>query len=184
MRIQDIKDKKNQEGVALVVSLIFLVILTVLGVFSIQNNTLQERMSGNYRDHHIAFEAAELALRIAEEATVQGQHSGSPLNLITISSSQDPWDPEIWKSNITSQPDKIHTLPAGMAPNSNQQPIFFIEEMELPFIADSEEADPVTDAALDGSLEPERARNLFRLTAIGFGGTDDTVVILQSTYYR
>lgn len=173
----------KQEGMALVISLIFLVVLTVLGVFSIQNNTLQERMAGNHRDQHIAFEAAELALRFGEEATVQQAFGGSDLKILEIGNA-NPWEPSFWLNAITAHNDKIHRLPANSASDSNQQPIFFLEQMSIPLIADTDNADPVTEAALDGSLEPERTQNLFRVTAIGFGGTDNAVVILQSTYYR
>lgn len=168
---------------ALVISLIFLVVLTVLGVFTVQNNTLQERMAGNHRDQHIAFEAAELALRVGEEATVQRTHGGAAVSLIDINSA-DPWDAQFWLNAVTNHNDKVHTLAAGSAKDSNQQPIFFLEEMDIPLIVDSDTDNPVTDAALDGSLEPERTQNLYRITAIGYGGTDDAVVILQSTYYR
>lgn len=173
----------NQHGMALVISLIFLVVLTALGIFAIQNNTLQERMAGNYRNQHIAFEAAELALRVGEEATIQRTHAGSPISVLD-NNSTDPWNPEYWLDAVTNNSAKAHQLEAGSAPHSSQQPIFFLEEIDMPLIVDTDIEDPVTDAALDGSLEPERTQNLYRITAIGFGGTDDAVIILQSTFYR
>jgi type IV pilus assembly protein PilX len=56
----------RQRGFILPIVLIFLVILTMLGISSMQNATLQERMSSNLRDRNIALQAAELALRDAE----------------------------------------------------------------------------------------------------------------------
>jgi type IV pilus assembly protein PilX len=47
-------------------ALVFLVMLTVLGLSSMQGSTLEERMSGNLRDRNVALQAAELALRDAE----------------------------------------------------------------------------------------------------------------------
>ncbi|MES2072678.1 MAG: PilX N-terminal domain-containing pilus assembly protein [Pseudomonadota bacterium] len=58
--------KYRQQGVSLILSLIFLVVLSLLGLSAIQNSTLQERMSNNLRDRNIALQAAELALRDAE----------------------------------------------------------------------------------------------------------------------
>jgi len=58
----------RQQGAALVVSLIFLVILTMLGISVASNNTLQERMAGNTRQHDLSFQQAEAALKEADAA--------------------------------------------------------------------------------------------------------------------
>ena len=59
--------KNVQNGSALIISLVFLLILTMIGVASIQDSTLQERMAGNERDRNLAFQAAEAALRVGED---------------------------------------------------------------------------------------------------------------------
>jgi type IV pilus assembly protein PilX len=56
----------RQSGAALITGLIFLVVLTMIGITSARMSTLEERMSGNLRDRSIAMQAAELALRDAE----------------------------------------------------------------------------------------------------------------------
>ncbi len=56
----------SQSGAALITGLIFLVVLTMIGITSARMSTLEERMSGNMRDRSIAMQAAELALRDAE----------------------------------------------------------------------------------------------------------------------
>lgn len=56
-----------QQGVTLVMTLIFLLLLTILGVTAISTSTLQEKMSGNLRDQDVAFQAAESALRGGED---------------------------------------------------------------------------------------------------------------------
>jgi len=60
------RSQRLQNGFVLITALIFLVILAVLGISSMQASTLQERMAGNLRDRNIALQAAELALRDAE----------------------------------------------------------------------------------------------------------------------
>jgi len=55
-----------QRGAALAFSLILLLILTVLGASSVQSTLLDEKMAANYRDRDAAFQAAEAALRSAE----------------------------------------------------------------------------------------------------------------------
>lgn len=56
----------RQSGAALITGLIFLVVLSMIGVTAARMSTLEERMSGNMRDRSIAMQAAELALRDAE----------------------------------------------------------------------------------------------------------------------
>jgi type IV pilus assembly protein PilX len=56
---------RRQHGAVLIVALLFLVILTILGLTAMSGTTMEERMSGNTRDANIAFQAAEAALRDA-----------------------------------------------------------------------------------------------------------------------
>ncbi|MDP2835105.1 MAG: PilX N-terminal domain-containing pilus assembly protein [Pseudomonadota bacterium] len=58
--------KFRQSGAALITSLIFLTILTILGMSSLGTALLESRMAGNARDRNIAFQAAEMGLRDAE----------------------------------------------------------------------------------------------------------------------
>lgn len=60
--------RRDQRGVALVVSLILLVLATLIGLASVRGTNLQERMSANMYDRSLAFQRAESALRAAEEA--------------------------------------------------------------------------------------------------------------------
>lgn len=59
---------QKQSGSALIISLILLVLLTIIGVSAMQNTTMQEVMSGNTKEMHRSFHAAELGLRRAEES--------------------------------------------------------------------------------------------------------------------
>jgi type IV pilus assembly protein PilX len=55
----------RQHGAVLVVALLFLMIITMLGVASLQSTSSEERMAGNSRDSNNALTAAEAALRDA-----------------------------------------------------------------------------------------------------------------------
>jgi type IV pilus assembly protein PilX len=57
---------KQQRGMSLITSLIFLGVLTTLGYSSINTSFMQERMSGAWQDRKVASQAAEMALRDAE----------------------------------------------------------------------------------------------------------------------
>ncbi len=56
----------GNSGVALFISLVMLLMLTMLGVSAVQSTSMEERMARNVRDNNLAFQAAEAALRDAE----------------------------------------------------------------------------------------------------------------------
>ncbi len=55
-----------QQGVALIISLILLVVMTLLGMAGIRSITAEERMASQTYDRSLAFQAAESALKSAE----------------------------------------------------------------------------------------------------------------------
>ena len=55
-----------QEGFVLIVGLVILGLLTMLALSSMRDTTMQEKMAGASRDSGLAFQAAESALRDAE----------------------------------------------------------------------------------------------------------------------
>jgi type IV pilus assembly protein PilX len=58
--------RRKQQGAALVVALILLVVATLIGLASSRNTVLQERMASNSYDRSMAFQRSEAALRFAE----------------------------------------------------------------------------------------------------------------------
>jgi type IV pilus assembly protein PilX len=63
---------RHQKGVVLLVSLLFLLLLTLLGVSSMQNATLQEKMAGSVTTRNVTFQGAESALRQGESTIRPG----------------------------------------------------------------------------------------------------------------
>jgi type IV pilus assembly protein PilX len=53
---------------ALLVTLVFLLLLTLIGISSMQNATLQEKMAGSVSLRNQSFQVAEAALRVGESA--------------------------------------------------------------------------------------------------------------------
>ncbi|MEH6550501.1 MAG: PilX N-terminal domain-containing pilus assembly protein [Pseudomonadales bacterium] len=62
------KTEYSQQGVALIVSLVILLVLTVAGVAAMQSNALQSKLATVGQERQRAFEGAEAALRLAERA--------------------------------------------------------------------------------------------------------------------
>lgn len=62
-----IKSTHHQIGAVLPITLILLVLMTLVGVSTLSTSVTSERMAGNYNEANIAFQAAEAALRDAEQ---------------------------------------------------------------------------------------------------------------------
>ena len=60
--------KHRQRGMALLVSLVFLLLLTLIGLSSMQSATLQEKMTSSVMLRNQSFQIAEAALRVGESA--------------------------------------------------------------------------------------------------------------------
>jgi type IV pilus assembly protein PilX len=60
---------------ALLVSLVFLLLLTLIGLSSMQNATLQEKMAGSVSLRNQSFQGAEAALRVGESAVQLDSYS-------------------------------------------------------------------------------------------------------------
>lgn len=58
--------QRQQQGVVLLMALVFLLILTVAGVSAMRLANVEERMTSNFTERNIAFQAAEAALVEAE----------------------------------------------------------------------------------------------------------------------
>lgn len=148
---------KRQRGMTLMVSLVFLIILTMLGVNAVTNNSLQERMAGNTRNRDLAFQAAEAALRYAESTLPSWRRSmfdGSVEGLF-IYDGTELNDAVYWRdlAHWTS----ARQLPAGSLNQVAEPPRYLVHKMPS-----------------SGEVE------YYRITARGVGGDISAVVILQS----
>lgn len=65
MMMQKIHSTKQQKGVALVIALVLLVVVTLVGLAAIRGTSLQEKMAGNTLDRAQAFQVAEATLELA-----------------------------------------------------------------------------------------------------------------------
>lgn len=166
---------KRQRGAVLIVSLLILILLTLLGLTAIQAGTVQERIAGNTRNLDQAFQAAEAALREAEDRL---DNPSVPLTNGSVAGwyhwSRFPapaWKtPATWDSNANI--DYVLGSDAGWT--VGRAPEFAIEE--LPPMPD-------TGGSLDGSASVSEDV-MYRVSARGFGGNANTFVILQTTYRR
>ena len=66
MNMRTLTIGKKQNGAVLITALLLLLVMTLIGLSGARTTTLEEKMAGNMRDRHRAFQAAEAALREGE----------------------------------------------------------------------------------------------------------------------
>jgi len=179
----------QQRGIALVIALIFLLILTIFGVTAMSTTALEEKMAGNTKERNVAFQSAESALRLAEDwvsaqltmPTFPNKGNG----LWSISTTGVPsWDQVNWAA--TGSPEYVAypgtpgtTVSSGLLYGVKTQPKYIVEELgEIPEKGGSAVAGTGYGGAGGGKLK------VYRITARGTGGNDFAQVMLQSTFAR
>jgi type IV pilus assembly protein PilX len=184
MRTAGMNLRRHNRGAALIISLVLLVVLTVLGVASMQGTILQERMAGNFRESNAALQAAEAALRAAErflgQASQVGPFNGSVAGLYTQATGLDTQinaTTAALGDAYTEQWENGGNAWVALANPGNiyegQAPQYMIEELRPYQIQGGSLA---ADEALPES-------QYFRITAQGFGASG-SVVTLQSYFRR
>jgi type IV pilus assembly protein PilX len=171
--------RRDQQGTTLLVGMIFLVVLTMLGLSALQMAGLEEKMVGNMRDRNTAFQAAEATLREAEAFLNQAVlPSFNNVNQGLRRRYTNGAQPEFWKSTFdwsNTEASGTYTSLAGtQLSGTAAAPRYVIEE--LPAV-------PKPGDELGGG-QPLADTRYFRATVRAVGGNINTAVIIQGTYAR
>jgi type IV pilus assembly protein PilX len=153
----------RQRGASLLISLIFLVMMAMLGVTVANVTNLEERMAGNTRDRDLALQAAEAALRDAERRlAAPGFRVGWPAVDPTLANDAAYWEECFTEAKAPCDDARALevALPSGTDPGAlSAQPLFVIE-----------------------TKPPLGTTQIFRVTARAVGGSPDTIVVLQAEF--
>ena len=178
----------RQSGLALIIGLVMLLLLTLIMLSAVRVTILEEKMAGNLHNQNIAFQAAESALREAEARI--GSGPPGPLNPFYPAGSSSPFYPLI----LSGGPFQNSTAPVCVAgicgissplqseafPGTDQEVMTATTGIESTTI----EGEPryiiewIPDAINDID---EGVLVTFRITARG-RGNNNSLVQLQSTY--
>ncbi|MCQ4318306.1 pilus assembly protein PilX [Stutzerimonas zhaodongensis] len=167
--------QSKQRGAVLLVALIMLLLLTVLGAAAMRDTNLQERMAGNMRDQSLAFQAAEAALRFAEQE-VRTDYA----NL--ISDTKYPIDNRIGNTVV---PPTVVTF-NGFTGEVASKPTYTITRLPHPGQLDMQNMVNSTTAGGDSLAAGESLILdfvLVRIEATGTGASPDSKVTLRSLYF-
>jgi type IV pilus assembly protein PilX len=171
------KNAARQQGAVLITSLIVLLLLTIIGVSSMRSSIMEEKMAQNTRNHLVAFEAAESALRDADQwisdlnaepATCSSMTNcdvyarGAVTELDELGTQPRDW----W-----TDPDNAREFSQDIT-EANNDPRFVMEMRAF-----------VPDSLVNG-YEPNTGKLFFRVTASGTGTSDAAHAVVESTVVK
>jgi type IV pilus assembly protein PilX len=159
---------RRQRGASLIVSLIFLVVMAMLGVTLANMTGLEERMAGGTRDRNLALQSAEAALHAAETALKDEAFRDTAFPAFDA---ERPNDAAYWEACFLAEapvppsPCVVKYTPATDMPTDiaagavAQQPSYVVENKGV----------------VSGT-------EIFLVTARAVGGTEDAIVVLQAEF--
>jgi Tfp pilus assembly protein PilX len=173
-----------QRGIALIVGLIILAVLSLIGVAAFSITTQEERMAGNSRDHMRAFQMAEAALRNCEDylrnnggsalflspvGTYVGMYPGPANSSSPTMAEQHAMDEAWWRATSPANTLQV-TVPNSDTP---YKPSCIAESLTL---------FPNIGYTVGNPLNSANATNIAHITAHGYGLNANTVVRLDSYF--
>ena len=184
--MKNISTINSSRGSVLVISLLMLLVLTMLGVTALDNTVMEERMSVNNRQHNLAHQAAEAALKNAEqwlsntagnvmtESDISKFAGSSELynNMVAVRTLDwDPMDPKNWLSDNSQGVSSLDSFPSDMSviPGAPRYVIEYIGRVGNPPL---------------NFTDPDLRKYAFRIIAIGWGTDSQTNVILSTTFEK
>lgn len=166
---------KQQQGVALVVSLLLLLAITLLAVSNMKRTTVQEQMTGNLYDRQLALQQAEAALLVAEELLRSAPLPAGPVGLINnagVYNLPNPLLPDRW---VMTQ--GVRWVAAPAMNNGRANPASYIIEY-----MDDWAFPPDCDAKV--TISPDCLQPTFRITARVPATPGRAEVTLQTVWRR
>ena len=174
-----ISHPSRQQGWVLIIGLLVLVMLTIIAMALMRTTLLEEKMAGASRDINLSFEAAEAGLRGAE-AFIEGQADDSAFTatgsgLYAQGTAESNLEPAPFGTSWDDGNSRtLSSAPAGVT----SAPRYMIKK--------------VGESGGEGSLniggygETDLTQKsvIYRITARGTGGNDNTQTILRSHYAR
>jgi type IV pilus assembly protein PilX len=185
--------RPTQAGISLVIVMIFLVILSGLAISAMQGSTFSARVAGNESDRTLAFQAAEAALKDAENdlnsflSTGTACPSGSSTCRAVPIYRGDDFDASCSNGRCASDPllpppspfwetasNWSNASPASNSAISNGSVVygFYTGATALPVV--SQQPRYLIEYFKQGDF------SVYRVTAVGYGASATTQAILQT----
>ena len=167
----------RQRGMALITSMLLLAVLTIMALSMMRSYGIEERIAGNTRDKQRAFNAAVSAQQYAETWLTSGANTvaaactsvvpsstGQVCSIPLANLSALPWAAGVTYTQFTADGgNNVSNLvsPTGTAGSYALAPVFYIADLGAP---------------------PSGPGELYQIDAVGYGGSQSTIAIVESTY--
>lgn len=167
------KSQKKQSGTVLIIGVVMLLVLSVLVVAGSKTTMLQQKMTNNFRDKEFAFQAAETAIRTGERYLNDATRAN--INAMVFDGSQGFHSYDLDRS-VKNESDW-----SGLNARNSEQGLNHVKGTPVYIIENIIGIQPP-----GGSLQSPQAKvsSYFRVTSKGKGGTDDSLVVLQTIYKK
>jgi type IV pilus assembly protein PilX len=185
-----------QRGVVLVSSLLLLIVVTIIALSMFRSFGMQEKIAGNMREKQRALQAAESAQVFAEiwlsnnatavSVTCAGMLDG------TIGQGQicaNTLPTVVPNGDVTIVPWKITGVPVGVTYLPTGATTMSINNASILTYSQGNLANPtyfgtptfyISD--MGHSADPSIPGEVYQVDAYGYGGSKDTVAVVESTY--
>ena len=173
-----------QRGMVLITTLLLLIVITILALAMFRGVGLENHIAGNALDKQRALQAADSAQQYAEQWIVENVMSqtpvdcaGNPGSTAAIEICTEPLANEVANGQVATVPWYINSVPVGASYNPGNVvttstsggtttlyglPVTYIGELG-------------TDATYANATD-------YVVDAWSYGGSDDTVAVVESTY--
>lgn len=190
-RAQRLDSPVRQSGMSLFPAMMFLLVLSVIGVSALNSTLMQEKMVSNTKDANLAFQAAEAGLRDAEADIARNISTNTVFTSACVAGLCTP--PSTWPSPTSADISKVidwtntgltRTYGSQTAvpslPDVAAQPKYVIERLSPP---PGLPVGPGGSVGLGcGAACVHSGGFGYRLTVLATGARPETRVVLQSTY--
>ena len=89
----------NQQGSVLIISLLILLVLTIIGATALNSTVMEEKMSSNFQQGNIAFQAAESGINRTYINIAQTSDSSNPNDLVEQARLAANVNPPVWPTD-------------------------------------------------------------------------------------
>ena len=167
---------KGQDGSVLIAALIILAVVSFLGVAGMRISSTQENMAGYWKNRNTAFQAAEAALLAGEQEI---RDAGSVSGLVANSWVKGEDEAEIQYRDMDEWTESVSSPVNAALPQAAAPPRFTIKYLGTQQVEDGGGSVELgtDDPAAEGPA-------IFKVVALGYGGSVGTRVILQSTFAK
>ena len=184
---------RPQRGAVLEVALIILLLVAVVGLAAARGTFLQDKMSANFYDRQIAFQAAQAALRQGEAAAKDAPAGGAGAAIRDCSPGATlPCPPDPFAAGVPGQavdhttafPGTYEETPAGRLVNDLR--LEYIVEYLGSFDTPASDFQIATQCSSYTPCNSKTSADFYRVTARSgpASGIDRATVTLQSVYRR